>query len=207
MDQKIHFFGVIMAILAPVVFAQESFAQGKITRITGKTEYIRDYDVNMSFYWLLQKNGTKIFLGAPFEVDEDPSKACVSQSAENETEITLEGVLVRESEDLSFRDGKFRCVTPSTAAANKTESTEAYLVSVHAQEIGLSLIEIHEDGAEDSRFFVVKDKQLIENLFSKNEGNLIEINYIPTNVKLNGLEETIPMGVVISAKAVANDNE
>lgn len=95
-----------------------AYAADSPVKITGKVESIRLPDAGMYFYFLIQKDGTQIFLGAPFEVQEDPAKDCVEKAAENESEVTLEGILIKEENEYSFLDNKYICAKASRSSGS-----------------------------------------------------------------------------------------
>ncbi len=126
MTKKTSYFSVlIMTVIAMAAFYQPCYSQEKATKITGKVESVRDREANMDFYWLIPKNGKRIFLGAPFEIDEDTSKLCVSQAADNEINITLEGIITNEGGELNFLDNKFRCI----AHQSNVKITSGFFIS------------------------------------------------------------------------------
>ena len=99
--------------LGYLLFYNLAYAASAPVKITGKVESIRVPDAGMNFYFLIPKDGTQILLGAPFEVQEDPNKECVVKAEENESEVTLEGILIKEGNEYSFLDDKYVCVQAS----------------------------------------------------------------------------------------------
>lgn len=108
----------LIMFLGVSFFYNLAYAANTPVKITGKVESIRVPDAGMNFYFLVPKNGTQIFLGAPFEVQEDPNKECVGKAEENESEVTLEGILIKEGNEYSFLEDKYACVqaAPSTGS-------------------------------------------------------------------------------------------
>lgn len=77
--------------------------------IQGKAEYRTE--AGMRFIYLIEKNGKYIFLGAPFEIEKNQSKICILKSLENDSEITIQGKLIKDSEgNYSFEEDRYKCI-------------------------------------------------------------------------------------------------
>ena len=75
----------------------------------GKAEYRSE--AGMKFIYLIEKNGKEIFLGAPFEIEENQSKVCIGKSLKDDSEIAIQGKLIKDSEgNYSFEEDKYECI-------------------------------------------------------------------------------------------------
>lgn len=93
------------AIAGSLALGSVCYAAGT-AYVSGTVEPMRE--AGMIFYFLQTRDRGRIFLGAPYEIQENPAQLCVDKVAGKNVRVRLKGTLKKDGKEWALED--FTCV-------------------------------------------------------------------------------------------------